>query len=170
MGGYYSPDQRALIREFVKDTIVWNLHQAEAVQYCHQRTLASSNNKIGCSVSTYKRYRNALTSDKSVRNWYQKFLRVDLMTEHKEAMDRIKAQIHEHQRMFAAESFKPEHPPSDHARRSEWKDKNLMLRITDRLVLLEQTLEGMRLSNETYNRLRENLERIKSVHEKYFMT
>src|SRR6266540_4046205 len=111
-----SESQRKILSEFVKDTIVWNLHQPEAVEYCHRRALATTNNKVGCSLSTYKRYRNAITSDKSIRNWYQKFLRVDLMTEHKEAMDRIKAQIHELQRMFAAESFKPEEPPSDRSR------------------------------------------------------
>jgi hypothetical protein len=159
--------QRDVIREFVKDAIAWNLHQAEAVEYVNTRTLASSNNKFGCSVSTYKRYRNAIVSDKSVRIWYNKFLRVDLMAEHKDAMDRVKRQIFEYQRMFAAETFKPETRPTETSPRTDWKDKNLMLRITDRLVLLEQTLEGMRLSNETYNKMRENLEKVRSVHEKY---
>jgi hypothetical protein len=44
----------------------------------------------------------------------------------------------------------------------------MILSISDNNILLEQTLEQFRLGNEVYLKVRENLDKIKEVHEKYF--
>jgi hypothetical protein len=158
----YSEGERVFMKELIKDCINWNLKESEALEYIRSKF----NREL--SSSTYNRYKSAVISDKTVTAWYNRFVRVGLLVEHKLAMERIKAQIHTLQRMFAAESFKPEDPSDEHCPRSTWKDKRLMLSISDRLVTLEISLEQFRLGNEVYLKMRENLDKLKEVHEKYF--
>lgn len=160
----YSEREKIFIKELVKDCINWNLKENEALEYIRNRFQRE------ISIATYNRYKSAILSDKTIKTWYNGFVRVGLLVEHKLAMERIKAQIHELQRMFAAETFKPEDPPDEHSPRSAWKDKRLMLSISDRLVILEINLEQFRLGNEVYLKMRENLDKIKGMHEKYYTT
>ena len=158
----YSERERVFIKELIKDCINWNLKEKEALEYIIARF------KRELSSATYNRYKSAIISDKTIKDWYSGFVRVGFLMEHKLAMDRIKAQIHTLQRMFADESFKPEDLPDEHSPRSVCKDKRLMLSISDRLVTLETTLEQFRLGNEVYLKMRENLDKMREVHEKYF--
>lgn len=157
----YSEREKVFIRELVKDCINWNLKENEALEYIRGRF------KREISLATYNRYKSSTVSDKSVTSWYNTFTRVGFLIEHKLAIDRIQSQIETLTRLFAEENFKPSAPSTTESPRHEWKDKKLMLDISARLESLEITLDNFRQGNAILKKMRDEFERIKSIHQKY---
>jgi hypothetical protein len=131
----YSEREKVFIRELVKDCINWNLKENEALEYIRTRFQRE------ISIATYNRYKSAIMGDKTVTAWYNTFIRVGFLIEHKLAIDRIKANIEMLMRLLAEENFNAQYKLFYHAEYFP----SLVTGIFDNLALLTASLYSIRM-------------------------